>query len=225
MAVDDGAELVGRDQARDQALGDPGRRGQDHAVGGRDGRHLAGELEPGDPALLEHEAAQAAVQANRRGRPGLEHLQRRLDEGGRQCGVGDARAIGASSLRQGLAHHGAGQIRRSGPRLGVQCRQQERLEQPVPQDAAAVQDLVDPPARLRQKQRAQTQIVGRAGPWNAAPWVEHPPGQGALVGPQQPALIGAQVDEAELGRLRPRQPVLRPDRGQIAHHRLVAGQH
>jgi hypothetical protein len=59
-------------------------------------------------------------------------VDRRLDEGGGQGGMGDAGPARLAALGQGLAHDGGGKIGGALARVGVEHRQQEGVEQPVP---------------------------------------------------------------------------------------------
>ena len=100
MGVDDGMEAVRRDQLRHQLGRDPGRDGEDDGLARRDRVDAIAEVPARvDCRIVELDRAQPPAEADRRvlfGQP----RDRRLDERGREAGLGDHRPAGLAAARQ-----------------------------------------------------------------------------------------------------------------------------
>ncbi len=139
--------------------------------------------------------------------------------------MGDARPAGLAAPSQGFTHHRGGKVGRASFRLGVQHRQQEGVQQPLPQRALAGDHLVQALAARRIEQGGEAQIVAGTGARRAAMLGEDPPGQSSGVGPDGPAFAGLHVGEGD-GRLIGSDQMLGgPDLVQIGQHRAIARQH
>ena len=83
--------------------------------------------------------------------------------------------------------------------------------------ARAVDHLADRLVRSGSSSGASARIVAsRCVPARARLGVEQPPRDDAVIDAHRPALVGLQIDEGELGRVRPDQPIRRADRREIA---------
>ena len=139
--------------------------------------------------------------------------------------MGDARAIEAPALGQGLAQHRTGQLGRGLFGRGVQRRQKERLHQPAPKGAAVLHHIADARPGAGPQQRRIVHIVAGMGTGHATRLAGDPIGYGALIGSQGPAFAIPQVHKGKFRPRRPGQRILRADAGQVIIHRAVARQH
>ncbi len=223
MRVDDRAEASRHVEAGQQARRDRRGHGEDHAVVGAERDRTVDEVEAGERVALDPEPAHRMVEADG-GAAVAEVGQRRVDEGGPQPVGGDQRAAGRAPLGERLPDDGAGQRRRAFRRVGVEGREQERLPQPLVEQAPAGHRLADRRRPAGPHQPRETEVVASARARHAATGGEDPPRQAAGVGPQRPPFAAGQVDEREIGAGRPFHLVLGADRAQERARLVVARQ-
>ena len=151
-------------------------------------------------------------------------LDRGLDECGAKPLACDQRPARLAARRQRLAHHRGSQRRGALARLDVQRRQQQGMHQPVVQRAGAIDDIGDRSIGLDPQQPPEPEILGEARARDTAALVENPPRQ-PVADSKPPALVGGEIDERKLRRLRPHQARGAADCLRELHDRVVARQH
>ena len=223
MQVEDRPAADRHGEPGQQLGGDRRRDGQDHLVARRQRDAVAGEIQRRDRTTGALEGPEAAAEADFGARPG-ERRERRVDQRGRQARGGDvgpaAGSAGAEDLPQDATH----QPRRRLLRAGVEDRHGQRLPEAAVEHRAAVEAVGDAVPRPGGEQPQRPQIVGGMAAGHPAGGHGDPPGQPALVRPQQPMLAARQVDEGKDGlrRCRQRRPAAEPV--EIGEHRRVGAE-
>ncbi len=223
MAVDDRLVGLRRRQSRHQPRRDRRRHRQDDLVVRRQRQGALVQLQRDDAVVLELQRLDPHAGPDRDAVP-VQVVQCRVDEGVGQVGAGDQRDRLRPALGQGLLHHRPQAAGRGLVGRGVEGGDGERLDQAAIQLARrhhAGHGVVRPGLG----QPAQRQVVARPGPRHPAAGQQHPPGQPAAVRAHGEFAVALQVDEAEAGPGRRRQPVAGADQVEIAPDVAVAGQH
>ena len=170
MRIDDRAERfrsveIGKHQPRDR-----GGHGENDGIAGGELDRVLAEIEQLDLAVGNLHAAKLVHEAEL-GPVAFEISERRVDKGRPETLRGDQRVAGAAATRQRLAQNRARQESRGLARLGVERGKKERARQPLVQNAAAIDDLVDALVAARRRGGASSpdsravRCQARGGPW------------------------------------------------------------
>ena len=154
-----------------------------------------------------------------------QQLHRGFDQHVAQALARDQRPAGAPAREQRLADDRAGKAGGAERRIDVQRREQQRLHQALIERAIAFDLVADELVVAGPEQRHHRGVVGRLRVRHALAVLEDPERNAAVVHLQQPALVGLEIDERELGMLRSLEAGLGADRACIVEHARVARQH
>ena len=164
---------------------------------------VAAEIERRGAAILEFDAVQLMRRSARSAPCDLSHSSagstKALDRPSCAISGRQVRPPAAMVSRKSVAARRAEASRR----FVVEGGEQQRLDQPLIERAGAADALAHGFAARPPQQPRQHQIVERPRVWHAAGVAEDPPRDHAVAELELPALVGREIDEIEIGGLRP----------------------